>query len=434
MRHCLLALSVFFCFCAAAQCDTFYYDYDHYKEHLRGHDAAQYLSLDGAQRESIWLQDTADGGAKYKWRDIFPFEYDTTEQLQLTEILPTLRPLLERRHALVINEAHNMPTSRTNLIPLLDGLKKLGYGDIFMETLAWNDTLRDKYGYPDMETGYYSREVMYAELLRRLMADSIRIHPYEANAYHIDTATREGCLMFVAAGYPGWVPVMADSFMLDAYYTHDEARDVTQALQIYQQLLRDSIDHYIIYCGYGHGSRSSHINMGKVLRYLTQDTMVVVDQTSLIEHSSEAFDYRLYRRYAPAEHAMLIAHADGSRLMMRHTGKDTGTYGLYDYYIITPRTELHSGRATWRALGGERQYYPISRIVDRNVLPASYLVLAYYQSEYSRLGDCAIPADILQVNDKKKDPSLVLQPGRKYFIKVTVDGKELFSKVYNLAE
>ncbi len=440
MRYCLLALALLSCFCADAQrnCDTFYYDYESYHMHRDLHEVSQYLSMIGAQKAAWLAEDTDSRFHGLKLRDLEVFDYDTAEHLVTSEILPTLRPALLRTHALVINEAHNMPGCRANLIPLIDGLKKMGYRDIFMETLSWHDTLRDKYGYPTMHTGFYSREVMYGELVRRLMADSIRLHAYEEGEYELDTATREGQAKFVAAGYPDWIPVAADSFMLQAYAdTLIGRREVTQALMIYQQLMHERIDRYIIYCGYSHGQRSEQPWMGAILRHLTGDTMVVVDQTLLREHSSAAYEYDIYRRYAPEDHAMLLSHADGSKLQMRRTGRtpaDTGTYALYDYYIITPRTELHNSRATWRALGGERHYYPISRILDRNILPLSYLVLAYYQNEYSRLGDCAVPVDVLQVNDKKKDPALVLQPGRKYYIKATRNGRELMSKKYSTEE
>lgn len=433
MRYCLLVLSLLSCLCAAAQksnCDTFYYDYDNYQTHLRGGDVSQYLSMIGMQHESLLMEDTSRGGT-YKWRDAFPFDYDTTEQLVTSEILPTLRPALQRTHALVINEAHNVPTSRANLIPLIAGLKKMGYRDIFMETLSWHDTLRDRYGYPTMNTGYYSMEPTYAELLRHLLADSVRLHAYEEGTYTVDTATREGALKFISADYPDWIPVDADSFMLKAFAEPlIGKREVAQALLIYQQLMHEHINRYIIFCGYGHGNRTSRALMGNVLRHLTGDTMVVVDQTMLRERSGAAYDYEVYRRYAPADHAMILSHADGSPLCIRRSSPDTGTIQLYDYYIITPRAELQYSRATWRTLHGERQYYPISRMLDRNILPISYLVLAYYLDEYARLGDCAVPADILQVNDKKKDPALVLQPGRKYYIKVTRGGKELLSKKY----
>lgn len=433
MRHCLFVLALLSCFCADAQrnCDTFYYDYDNYRRHRDLHEVSQYLSMIGAQREALLAEDTDSRYHGMKLRDMMVFDYDTAEHLVTTEIVSTLRPALQHTHALVINEAHNIPTSRANLYPLVSELKKLGYKDIFMETLSWHDTLRDKYGYPTMHTGFYSREVMYGELLRHLMEDSVRLHAYEEGAYEIDTATREGQVRFVAAGYPDWIPVVADSFMLGAYAdTLIGRREVTQALLIYQQLMHERIDRYIIYCGYDHGQRSAQPWMGSILRHLTADTMVVVDQTLLREHSSAAYDYDIYRRYAPADHAMILSHADGSPLRIRRTAPDTGTIQLYDYYIITPRAELQYSRATWRTLGGERHYYPISRMLDRNILPTSYLVLAYYLSEYSRLGDCAIPMDVLQVNDKKKDPALVLRPGRKYYIKVTRNGRELLSKTY----
>ncbi|MBS1625623.1 MAG: hypothetical protein JST83_16470 [Bacteroidetes bacterium] len=435
MRYGLLLLTLACSLCAAAQCDTFYYDYDHYHMHRDLHEVSQYLSMIGAQRKALLAEDTDSRYHGLKLRDLEVFDYDSAQPLVTSEILPTLRPALMRTHALVINEAHNIPTSRANLIPLIGDLRKMGYKDIFMETLAWHDTLREKYGYPDMHTGYYSREVMYGALLRRLMADSIRLHAYEEGIYAIDTARRDSTLTFISADYPDWIPVAADSFMLKAW---SDAligkREVTQALLIYQQLMHEQIDRYIIFCGYGHGQRSEQPWMGAILRHLTGDTMVVVDQTLLREHSSAAYDYDIYRRYAPADHAMLLSHADGRPLRIRRSAPDTGTIQLYDYYIITPRAELQYSRATWRTLGGMRRYYPISRILDRNILPASYMVLAYYMNEYSRLGDCAIPADILQVNDKKKDPALVLDPGRKYYIRATLNGRELMSKKYSTVE
>ncbi len=433
MRYFFLLLSLTACLCVSAQCDSFYTDYDSYRSHATHHDPSQYLSMIGMQRESLLMEDTSRGGNS-KWKNIFSFEYDSTERLLTTEIMTALLPSLQHTHALVINEGHNIPTSRTNLYTMVGDLKKAGYHDIFMETLSWQDTLREKYGYPTMNTGYYSMEPMYGELLRRLIGDSIRLHAYESGYYQIDTATREGTLKFISPDYPDWIPVAADSFMVSAFYMDYGKREVSEALLIYQQLMHEHIDRYIIYCGYGHGNRTKRPLMGNILRHLTGDTMVVVDQTFLHERSSVAYDYDIYRRYAPAGHSMILSHADGSPLQIQRSAPDTGTIQLYDYYIITPRTELHNSRATWRTLGGERQYYPISRILDPNILPTRYVVLAYYMSEYSQLGSCSIPTDILQVNDKKKEPALVLRPGRKYFIKVMRAGKELFSKVYDIAE
>ena len=418
---------------AQNNCEVFYTDLETYRIKHPNEESSQNLSLIGLIREEIILEDTSN---KKKMRDLFQFDCDSSSQLLCTEISEAIRPAISQNKIVIINESHNLPQSRATAYGLVDFLKENGYHDIFMETLCWNDTLGEKYQIPNRNTGYYSNEVVYGDLIRKLFSSKVKMHPYEISFYYkIDTASINGKLMFVSKNYPAWIPIETDTFLLEGFYSEYSNRDVVQALFIYQKVLQDKIGKYIVYCGYGHGGKGKGHNMGNTLRYLTKDKAITIDQTVFRERSSSQYDYDIYTKYSHFDHPMIISKADKTAFREVKDGTNMipkEPKAHYDYYILSPRTIYTNNRPDWQRLGNVKQNYGLFSFVDRKSLPHDYLVLAYYQDEYDKIGDCAVPADVIQVLDGAKDYDLVLAPHKKYYLKIIKGDKNIIDKVITI--
>ncbi len=421
----LLVLAISHNLPGQAGCDEFYIDLNTYQKKYPMSDISQYMSMIGLQKEATIFEDTSSPNRIKDFNAVD--DYDSAGRLLCADIKSTLKGAISRNNIVIINESHNMPQSRAELYSLIEYFKESGYKDIFMETLNWIDPLREKYNIPDLHTGYFSKEVIYGDVIRKVIASDIDIHPYEEGTYKIDTATSSGQLNFISRDYPDWIPIKADTYLLKGFYDQFWNRDVQQALFIYQKVLLSKISKFIVFCGYGHGARNSYYDMGNILRYLTKDKTVTIDQVLFRERSSSVYDYELYTKYSMYDPPMIISHTDHSPIRIWNDSK-TERRLLYDYFILSPRVRYKNNRPNWQTLNGSKHYYSIDSFVNRNTLPQDYLVIVYYKTEYDKIGNCAVAADVVQVLDNKQNYDLVLFPYRKYYLTIKRGSATILSK------
>ncbi len=294
--------------------------------------------------------------------------------------------------AVFFNEAHNVPLTRSLTVQLLKALREEGFNTFAAETLYRTDTDLAKRGYPISDSGFYTREPIYAEMVREALKLGYKVVAYEAD---------------------------------DQY--QGDAREAQQARHLASLFKDDPNTRLVVNAGYAHIQKEGRFLGGQSMaEHFIQDTGIQplsVEQTMLISHDGSSMDHPYYTAVAQTLNpAQPIVFVD-------HDGKPWSLRPGYDVSVFFPMTHSRDGRPTWLTLGGLRVPYHIDGGICQNQFPC--LIEARYANE----GDDAIPADrmVLDViplmmvghievttSDASVTPSgeLYLRPGR-YRLSVT---------------
>lgn len=410
------AIYIFLCFFIVASygqspCGSKYIDSDSiYK--ITDHDIGQSLSFINEYQRSLLYDDTSSTD---KWIDIFPIAIDSTKAIRKMTLSKYISAKASNYNVVIFNEAHNVGQCRGNLISLLPILKKQGYNTCFIETLDWDGNFGVPY--PDHATGYYTQESVFGELIRALNKNSINCLPYEIRQNQsIDTFRKEEKLLFKITIENHTEYIEADSFLQKSFYDTDWNRDVQQAMYIYAWCKYKNIKKYIVYCGYGHGSRSRYPNMGNVLRHITKENTLVLDQTFLRERSSSKYDYEIYKKYSNSKKPIVLVDKNLSNVcFIEKSRKD-----YYDAFIISSQSKYVYNRPTWYSIQGSKKQFLLSKIFDKQFLVNNAIVAAYYKHEYDEVKECAIPTDVITIENK--NGLLFLRKKSTYYIKIMQNG------------
>ncbi len=324
----------------------------------------------------------------------------------------TARPALDaitelaNGHQLVLlNEAHNVPLTRTLTVQLLPRLRAQGFNYFAVETLYQSDKDLTARGYPVEDSGFYTAEPVSAEMVRTALKLGFHVIGYEA----LSDAT-------------------------------GDAREAEQARNIYRDVFqRDRHARLVVEAGYAHiqqtGAFLGGQSMAEHLHDLSGIDGLAVEQTMLTPHPDADDDHPLYaaivQRLNPSE-PIVFQNAAGKPWTLRNG---------YTVSVIFPQQRLHRGRPTWLSLGGLRQSYVVNG--DRCAEHFPCLIEARYANE----GDDAIPADRLvldplpataTMNDRVRQgqgaPSaeLYLRPGRYRLSFSDANARALFRQEINV--
>src|SRR5690606_2084210 len=88
---------------------------------------------------------------------------------QATEALPYLLKRIESERIVIINEAHQQPLHRVFTYQLLNDMYKQGFRYLGLETLDERDNLLNVLKYPFTDSGFYSKEPQFGELIREAL-------------------------------------------------------------------------------------------------------------------------------------------------------------------------------------------------------------------------------------------------------------------------
>ena len=320
----------------------------------------------------------------------------------------TARPALEvipelaRNHRIVLlNEAHNIPLTRTLTVQLLSRLRAEGYDYFAAETLYQTDTGLQARGYPIPTSGFYTQEPICAEMVRTALKLGFKVISYE--------------IMTDAGG---------------------NLRETEQAKNLYRKVFKhDPNAKLVVDAGYAHIQESGVYlggkSMAEHLRKLTGLDPLTVEQTMLYPHPSASDDHP---DYGPIMKAL---KPTTPIVFVSKTGEPWSLRPGYDVSVFFPPEKIRRGRPTWLSLGGERQPYYVSGDRCNHSLPC--LVEARYANEAAD----AIPADRLILSQvplnataadrvsnglRVPDSELYLRPGKYHLTYTGVDARELYSK------
>jgi hypothetical protein len=264
-------------------------------------------------------------------------------------------PELAKNYRIVLlNEAHNIALTRSLTVPLLSRLRQEGFDYFAAETLSQTDTGLSARGYPVHDSGFYTEEPIYAEMVRTALKLGFKVVAYEANNATDNTDVRES----------------------------------EQARNLYQQVFaKDPAARLVVNAGYDHIVKSGRYldgsSMAEHLYRLTHLPMLSIDQTMFYPRPSSDGDHPYYTA------VMKALRPDSPIVFVRADGRPWTLRSNYDVSVFFPPEKIERTRPTWLSLGGLRIPHYVSADHCRGHYPC--LVEAYYSDENAD----AIPADRL---------------------------------------
>lgn len=286
----------------------------------------------------------------------------------------------KKEKVILINEAHNNAMHRVFTTSILQGLYDNGFRFLGLEALS--DSLINKRKLPVLESGYYTKEPQFGNLIHEALKIGFTVFGYE----DFDTPNLTG-----------------------------KDREIKQAQNIAKWINNNPDGKFLIHCGYDHiiegtpSIKSWEKAMAGRLTEITGINPFTIDQVRY----SERGDLKLNQPYIQMTHLeypAILIDTDGNTF----NGPINNTKKI-DCSIIHPITKYNNQRPNWLDLSGNRKNYTISNSKIKE-FPA--LVLAYRVTEFENEG---IPADVIEVLENNEKENLILHPG-KY--KIVIKNKD----------
>ncbi|HSE12771.1 MAG TPA: hypothetical protein VLB69_09055 [Rudaea sp.] len=319
---------------------------------------------------------------------------------QLRPAADVILEMAKDRKAVFFNEAHSAPITRTLTIQLLARLREEGFDYFAAETLYPTDKDLNKRGYPTAESGFYTNEPLYAEMVRTALRLGYTVVAYDAeNAGVGDPRERAG------------------------------------AQNLYNQVFRkDPKARLIVNAGFAHVQKSGKYlggtSMGEFFHKISGIDPLTIEQTMLIQHARPDQDHPYYLAVTQAQHLKQPSvFVSGGKAWTLKPGQ-------YDMSVFFPPQESGE-RPDWLRLGGLRVAYDVGGEMCNAHFPC--LVEARYANE----GADGIPADRIVLNVVEENAPaasrllighgsasgrLFLRPAKYHLTAMDKSGRTVFAK------
>jgi hypothetical protein len=264
----------------------------------------------------------------------------------------------------IINEAHHIPKHRTFTKSLLKDLYDNGYRYLGLEAL-FDSTINER-KFPIIESGYYTKEPEFGNLISEALKIGYTLFSYEAS---------EG--------------------------KNGKEREIEQAENIQKFIESVPNAKILIHCGYAHAFENEYPSWGKAMAGRLKDNTNIdpftIDQTMFLERSDKENNHLFIKLNDTTEPIVLI-DKDGQVFNGNKEIRQT------DIVIIHPETKYIDNRPDWLQNGKESYTIPSNKIKNSSPL----LLLAYRENEFENNG---VPTDIIEINDNKTSKKLYLTKG-----------------------
>ncbi|SFN99790.1 hypothetical protein SAMN05421741_11637 [Paenimyroides ummariense] len=266
---------------------------------------------------------------------------------------------------LIINEAHHIAKHRTFTRSVLKGLYENGYRYLGLEALF--ETAVNERKFPVLDTGYYTQEPEFGNLISEALKIGFTLFKYEAS---------EG--------------------------KNGKEREIEQAENIQKYIENNPNGKVVIHVGYAHAYENDYPAWGKAMAGRLKENMKIdpltIDQTMFLERS-EIENNHLFMRMNKTDGPIVLIDKNGKVFNGKNELIQT------DIVIIHPQTSYINNRPDWFSKGKVRYTVPNSKTKNHQPL----LVLAYRNNEFEQSG---IPADIIEITDNNTPGELYLIKGR----------------------
>lgn len=237
--------------------------------------------------------------------------------------------ILERsshHQMIMVNERHHTSRDRLLTLSLLEPLYRQGFRYLAVEAVWPGDDINER-GYPTRNSGYYVRDVVFADMLRHALALGYDIVGYEIQESQKNTT---------------------DSRSAQARRDYWQARNLLDGT-----LAKDPEARVLVHCGWAHLQEqvtSSWEPMAHFVREMAGIDPLTVDQTRLAERSEPGLEHVLR---VEAERQGLTG-ADPV-VLLTGGGEPMQIGAGVDLHVLSPRTRFVNGRPGWMEMSGRRR-------------------------------------------------------------------------------
>ncbi len=321
-----------------------------------------------------------------QWDIAIPGKSTTFSQKQIDsitdkyKIVSALNYIVEQAKSnqiIIINEAHHNSSHRVFTEQLLQKLFEIGYTNLGLEALTNGkdvDSLLNKRGYPIQNSGYYTNDPRFGNLIRTALKNGYTVFPYERTSK-----------------------------------TNGKEREIEQAKNIKEFFDKNPNEKYLIHCGFGHAYEGDVKNWekamaGRLYEY-TGINPLTITQTKYSERSKPELNDPFLKALNLQESSVLLDENDEPLKFIK-------AESFTDIAVFHPTTKYINGRPNW-LFNSQRKKVEI----DLADVPLSFpvMVLAYFKNEDINE---AVPTDIIQIQNKNDIAYLALNSG-KYNIVIT---------------
>lgn len=282
---------------------------------------------------------------------------------------------------LIFNEAHYNPRHRVFVTSLLEELKEAGYHFFAAETFSTRNGFKENSKVPNLNSGYYSMEPQFGNLIREANQLGYTLYPYEH-----------------ASG------------------GNQQDRETGQASNLARLL--DSIPNakVIVYCGFSHIGEAPVPNwaipMAAKLKELTGIDPYTIDQTLLSERSAPDL-YNPYYKLVDSRQYTILVNKKGEPFNKQLDDKKV------DALLYAPPTKYIHNRPGWVFENDKVPYF-----INKDIIQLSYPLIARIYFTEADINNMAIPIDILEFKTEQELVTTAMAVfKRKYFIVELADTK-----------
>lgn len=300
------------------------------------------------------------------------------ENIKFLNAVDYIQKIALNHQIIIINEAHYIPQHRILTKELLPILKEQGFEYLCIEAVSYGDTTLPTFKYPTMNTGFYTKEPLFGNLLRKAVSLDYTIYPYDKS-----------------------IKCKVNN---DQKYYCNNLRELSQAMEIKKIIDKTPSAKIIIHVGHAHLEESTDndwIKMAEYLQILTGINPLTINQTDYRERSL-IVDNNLYESISdksPINGAFICLVNDS----VWHPKQDK-----FDIPVIWSKTTYQNNRPSYLFLQNNiKEYVVPQKKVIRNTIVQSFL---------EKETDDAIAFDQIFVENEKESVSLFLETGKTYKI------------------
>lgn len=301
------------------------------------------------------------------YADLDPSSVQTISNAKKTEFLNTYHPVDARSYIIekaklsqvvIINEAHYNARHRVFAASLLKSLKQIGYKYFAAETFI-NDSSLFSGKHPNIQSGFYTREPCYGNLVRTAIDENYKLVPYETN--HL--------------GIP-------------------RDREIDQAQNLSNIFKKDPSAKMIVYCGFAHIREDDTLSTwgramaGRLKQYTGIDPFTI-DQIELSEHSDKTIESPYYNLVTSTNYSILV---DKDNLPFHTKGIDACVY--------SPRCSIELGRPSW--LKENNRSFTLLKPTDSK-LSYPILIRIFLSGDDPKL---SVPIDVIEIQKESDFTSI----------------------------
>jgi hypothetical protein len=307
----------------------------------------------------------------------------------MLDAFDAIESIADRQQVIMINEEHRTSFHRASTLQLLRRLYAKGFRYIAAETLYSEDVELQKRGFPTQNSGFYTADPVYADVIRAALKLGYKVVPYES--FDLNCRAPEG----------------------NPEFCHDR-RERGQAQNLYDRILKnDPQAKILVHVGRGHNSKAASSKdfnfMGYYFRQLTGIEPFTIDQLRFSERrNNPSLEHPLYR-YLTKQNILQkpsVFQSPGGKFYNLGLG--------YDTVIFHPRLSYKNGRATFLEMNGLRSAEKINlkklKLKSKNQTFSEnepVLIQAFYAQESID----AVPADQIIIYPRQQIPALMLPFG-----------------------